>query len=296
MGSIGLLSLLPALALATAASDSSRFVQYQSNTRSVVVVAHQDDWQLFMGDVIAAELKKGSQVTFVYLTAGDDGRDSLYWRTRERAALRSTATAMRAPFSDTAEQCATALVTAHPIRECVLGSTRSYFLRLPDGNRNGAGFTRYGNESLRKLRKKASRSITAVDRSTRYSGWDDLITTVGELISMSSVDGKGRVHTTDPSIAINPHDHFDHRLAGYMVADLRGRLKLAPMYYVGYALGTRAPNRNEDQVRDKTAVFGSYDREMTRVNSKWSAYVEHPAFYSQCMLRTYHRTGRPARH
>ena len=41
-----------------------------------------------------------------------------------------------------------------------------------------------------------------------------------------------------------------------------------------------------------TEVFLGYDQEMTRANNDWSAYREHPSFYSGCMLRTYARTPR----
>src|SRR5205814_6810947 len=55
--------------------------------RIVYIVAHQDDWQLFMGDAAVESLGTGAPAIFVYLTAGDDGRDSVYWLARERAAL-----------------------------------------------------------------------------------------------------------------------------------------------------------------------------------------------------------------
>ena len=62
-------------------------VSYVSNSPlDVVVVAHQDDWQLFMGDIIARQIRSGKRVVFIYLTAGDDGRERLYWETRERGA------------------------------------------------------------------------------------------------------------------------------------------------------------------------------------------------------------------
>src|SRR5882757_10518918 len=90
-------------------------VRHQSNTkatkRDVVIVAHQDDWQLFMGDVVAARMKAGDSVTFVYLTAGDDGRDSVYWQTRELAAMRSIRVAIATSAADSAAaDCSTVRV------------------------------------------------------------------------------------------------------------------------------------------------------------------------------------------
>jgi LmbE family N-acetylglucosaminyl deacetylase len=256
-------------------------------------MAHQDDWQLFMGDVVAARMRLGDSVTFVYLTAGDDGRDSVYWRTRELAAMRSTRVAIATAAADSAAaECSTVVVLEHSIQRCVIANAVSYFLRLPDGKRNGAGFARYGFQSLRKLRQRKIGVITAVDRSATYRGWSDLTATIGSLISADSADKSIVVLTTDPSKRVNPHDHFDHRLAGLLINDLRPTQPWTAEYYVGYALGTRAANRSTGQAREKTAIFRAYDKEMIRVNKSWSAYEEHPQFYSQCMLRTYVRRPR----
>ncbi|HST06650.1 MAG TPA: PIG-L family deacetylase [Gemmatimonadaceae bacterium] len=290
---------LAALTLSIGAGPGHRngSIRYQANsTRDFVIVAHQDDWQLFMGDVIAQRASAGDSITFIYLTAGDDGRDSVYWLGREQAALAS-ARVLTGP-EDTgpaAASCSTALVRTHSIRRCTTKATISWFLRLPDGRRNGAGFARYGNQSLRKLRRTASASITAVDRSATYHGWADLVGTVADLARGSETSGTPILHTTDPSIAINPHDHFDHRMAGFLVQDVRRAQNWKAWYYVGYALSTRAANRSADQSRKKTLLFRAYDDAMIGANPKWSAYAEHPRFYSDCMFRTYARRAPVAR-
>lgn len=260
--------------------------------RNVFIIAHQDDWQLFMGDVVARSLRSGVPATFVYLTAGDDGRDSVYWRTRERAALSSTlvATGLAATGSDSVD-CTSLSVLEHSIRQCVVGNTTSFFLRLPDGKRNGAGFASRNFQSMRRLRAGKITSISAVDGSSTYRGWKDLVATVNALIP-NVADSQNVVSTTDPSIVVNPHDHFDHRMAGWLVEELRRRRKFATRYYVGYALATRADNRSNEQAQLKGAIFRAYDQEMMRVDKTWSAYSEHPAFYSECMVRTYARTPR----
>lgn len=250
----------------------------------MVIVAHQDDWQLFMGDIVTQRLRSANRGVFVYLTAGDDGRDSLYWQTRERAALRSTQVAAAIPVIDPIP-CSIVQVRDHSIRKCVVGNTDSYFLRLPDGNRNGKGFKRYGYGSLRKLRANSTAELRAIDGSTTYRGWSDLSSTVGAIMDRDSAELT--VHTSDPNIVRNPHDHFDHRMSGILVADLGKQNHFGVMYYVGYALATRADNRSTDQMQAKTSLFIAYDGEMMAVNKKWSAFQEHRAFYSQCMQRTY---------
>lgn len=267
-------------------------LRYVSNPLHVdaVLVAHQDDWQLFMGDVIARQVHTGASVVFVYLTAGDDGRDSVYWAARERGVLQSTRIAAGvAPEDRSAERCSTVSVLDHAIRKCMIANTVSYFLRLPDGHRNGIGFASHSFQSLRKLRQQRIAAMSAVDGSTIYNGWEDLKSTVDSLIGESSSTRFVTVHTSDPSVAVNPHDHFDHRMAGLLVYDSRRKARWNVAYYAGYALATRAANRTGEQVRQKTALFRAYDNVMTQANPKWSAYRERPAFYSQCMMRTYVR-------
>jgi LmbE family N-acetylglucosaminyl deacetylase len=287
---VGMLQL--ALVQPTAPTSAVRYVSnFTPARRDVFVVAHQDDWQLFMGDVVAKKIKAGGAATFIYLTAGDDGRDSLYWQTREKAALESTRLAIGVAAADPAAvSCSTTQVLGHPIRKCVIANTESYFLRLPDGKRNGTGFGSHGYQSLRKLRAKKIPAIAAIDGSTGYKGWGDLMATTSMLVGSGTADIV--VHASDPSKAANPHDHFDHRMAGLLVNDLRKGQRWSTQYYVGYALATRAANRSSDQAREKTAIFLAYDREMMRVNKAWSAYQEHREFYSECMLRTYARTAR----
>jgi hypothetical protein len=238
-------------------------------------------------------LHSGNRGVFVYLTAGDDGRDSLYWLTRERGALQSTRVAAGIPATDS-DSCSIVQIHAHTVRRCALGDTESYFLRLPDGSRNGKGFARYGYQSLRKLRAKRISEINAIDGSASYRGWADLMATVGAIVELDSAGAT--MHTSDPSVARNPHDHFDHRMAGVLVADVRKQNHSDAMYYLGYALATRADNRSNDQAHAKIALFVAYDREMMAVNKKWSAYEEHRAFYTECMQRTYVRSPSPYIH
>jgi len=289
------IGLLPAIA--GVRESSLRVIRYGANTPAaqydVFVVAHEDDWQLFMGDIAARQIRAADSVSFIYVTAGDDGRDSLYWRTRELAALRSTRVAIGRDASDSAAvRCSMMTVLNHAIRQCVVANTKSYFLRLPDGKRNGTGFAIHEYQSLRKLRGKKILFIKTVDGSATYNGWEDLASTISSIIGPNSSDRNVVVHANDPSIAANPHDHFDHRMTGLLVEDLRRTQRWKTQYYVGYALATRAANRSTDEAREKTAIFLAYDREMRRVNPKWSAYEEHPEFYSECMLRTYARKAR----
>jgi LmbE family N-acetylglucosaminyl deacetylase len=287
----GLFVLLLPLASGATGAPRVRNISNPPTSADVFVVAHQDDWQLFMGDVAMKQITAGSHAVFIYLTAGDDGRDPIYWKTRERAALQSNRLAMGIPApGSSAIKCSKVEIHAHSIQKCAVGNTDSYFLRLPDGKRNGKGFARYRYQSLRKLRTNRITGITAVDSSATYSNWKDLIATTSAIIDLDSAGVM--VHAIDPSVVVNPHDHFDHRMAGLLVADARRKEGWNVVYYLGYALATRAENLSRDQSRQKVALFRAYDAEMAATDSGWSAYKEHPVFYSECMSRTYARRRR----
>src|SRR4051812_20870595 len=52
----------------------------------VYLSAHQDDWQLYMGDRVGSGLQTVPNVVFIYTTAGDGGEDATFWLPREQAA------------------------------------------------------------------------------------------------------------------------------------------------------------------------------------------------------------------
>jgi LmbE family N-acetylglucosaminyl deacetylase len=266
-----------------------------SRPTDVFLIAHQDDWQLFMGDIVFKSARRGNQSIFVYLTAGDENHAPEYWRTRERAALQSTRFAAGAPDSATAT-CAGVSVRTHAIQRCTVANTTSYFLRLPDGRRDGSGFAHNAFQSLRKLRASRISAVRAVDTSATYSGWGELIATVEEIIRRERIAGSPiTVHANDPNAAINPGDHSDHQMAGLVATAMRTRAPAEVIYYVGYALAARPDNRTRAETREKSALFLAYDREMLVANRAWSTYAERPRFYSMCMLRTYARKVRALR-
>ena len=88
-------------------------VRQQSNQIAVdiIVGAHADDWQVFMGDVVVERIKSGRRPVFIYLTAGDHGRDAAYWRQREAAALQSTRIALS--IGNAAAHCDSIIVRQH---------------------------------------------------------------------------------------------------------------------------------------------------------------------------------------
>ena len=138
------------------------------------VQAHQDDWQLFLGDRAAGAVPTASKLVFVYTTAGDAGTSNTagYWQARERAVQASIDSMTPA----SAWSCANQTLNGHVIARCVKGSVVSYYMRLPDGNGTGQGYPPV-NGSLGRLRSGAIASLSAKDGSTTYTSWSDLVST-----------------------------------------------------------------------------------------------------------------------
>src|SRR2546422_11650188 len=68
------------------------------------------------------------------------------------------------------------------------GTTVSIFMRLPDGNTDGLGFSSTGFQSLAKLRDGSISSIAAVDGSATYGSWQGLELTIGANVTTYTMD------------------------------------------------------------------------------------------------------------
>src|SRR3954452_22050254 len=131
---------------------------------------HQDDWQFFRGEQAYADLNDPeARVVFVYTTAGDNGWTDGYWEAREKGAIAS----IRAAFQPAPLTTEVRSIAGHPITVFECGSSTSYCLRLPDG---------VGSRSLSNLRDGVIPTLTAVDSSTSYSGWDDFRSTLRVIL------------------------------------------------------------------------------------------------------------------
>jgi hypothetical protein len=157
---------------------------------SFYFAAHEDDWQLFMNpsafqDVLGAAAK----TVFVYVTAGDaglgrgdGGRKRPYFLARENGAeeaVRFMADTDREPAARTDSRV---MLNEHRVFRVGYRNTVSYFLRLPDGNIKGEGFEDTGFQSLLRLRSGAIGTMTAIDGSAVYRGWDDLARTLRAIV------------------------------------------------------------------------------------------------------------------
>ncbi|MFZ1371210.1 MAG: T9SS type A sorting domain-containing protein, partial [Ferruginibacter sp.] len=124
----------------------------------------------------------------------------------------------------------TVAINGHNITKYVYKNTINYFLRLPDGNLNGAGFQNNNYQSLLRLRTGAISTISTVgvnppdnpipQPQATYTSWDNLTTTIRAIILAEKVTGtQSFIHTASSDAGYNPNDHSDHYNTG--IASLR---------------------------------------------------------------------------
>lgn len=232
---------------------------------SFYFAAHQDDWQLFMNPSAFQDVVGGAARTvFIHVTAGDAGlgtgtgdrKQPLYLARDNGAeqAVRFMADTEGVPDSGTAS---TMPFNGHPIYRVGYRNTVSYFLRVPDGSPLGTGYARTGFQSLKRLADHDNDTLAAVDASTVYHGWNDLIGTLRAIIDFER--GKARlvqlnVAELDPHI--NPGDHSDHLMtAKAAIAAANGLSCIRLVSYVDYASSKLPENLNSQQRDMESSVF-----------------------------------------
>src|SRR5215212_8400736 len=125
----------------------------------------------------------------------------------------------------------------HQIYRVSYRNTVAYYFRLPDGHPSGSGYQQTGNQSLKRLAEGEIETLAAVDGSTAYRGWDDLVSTLRTLVDYE----RGRSPAVQLNVAeqnsnINPHDHSDHQMTAKAALEATESLACARrVYYVDYA-------------------------------------------------------------
>ena len=232
---------------------------------SFYFAAHEDDWQLFMNPSAFQDVANGAAKTvFIHMTAGDaglgtgrNGRKHPFYLARENGA--ETAIRFMADADDIPAKkiVSSRLFNGHPIYRVAYRNTVSYFLRVADGNPQGGGYPHTGFQSLKRLSEGENNRLAAIDGSTVYHGWDDLVATVRRIVDYErgrAAQVQFNVAETDASI--NPNDHSDHIMTAKAALDAVSDLAcVRRVYYVDYA-SSRLPENLDAQQRDmESSVF-----------------------------------------
>jgi len=212
---------------------------------SFYFAAHEDDWQLFMNPSAFMDVADSKTKTvFIHVTAGDAGvgmgkrgRKHPYYRARENGAeiaIRFMADAGEQPVEKVTSRME---LNEHRIHRVAYRTTVTYFLRLPDGHPAGLGFPGTGYQSLERLAKGKIKTMSAIDRSTTYHGWPDLVSTFKAIVDHERGQaGAVQLNVPEANETINPGDHSDHRMTAKAALDAAQDLACARrVHYVDYA-------------------------------------------------------------
>ena len=255
---VGLLAMLPLTS--TLAAETAR-----QDKVSFYFAAHEDDWQLFMNPSAFEDVINGAKKTvFVHLTAGDaglgvgfGGRKHPYYLARENGAetaIRFMADADDAPINKSASHMT---FSGHSVYRIGYRSTVSYFLRVPDGNPQGTGYFDTGYQSLKRFADDDIKMLSAVDGSTVYHGWNDLVATLRSIMEYErGRAGLIQVNVAELDPTVNPNDHSDHLMTAKAALDAARVLHcVRRVYYVDYASSRLPENLNSQQRDRESSVF-----------------------------------------
>lgn len=234
------------------------------NKVSFYFAAHEDDWQLFMNPNAFKDVMGGARKTvFIHVTAGDaglgagsGGRQHPFYLARENGALQAIRFMVDADKSPLKDSEGPVSFSGHSIFRVRYGNAISYFLRLPDGG-TGAGFAGTGFASLKRLADGQIGGMSAVDGSTSYRDWNDLVDTVQHIISFErGHSALAEINIADPDPSVNSHDHADHLATAKLGLDaVKDMNCVSRAYYVDYASAKLPANLNAQDRDMKSAVF-----------------------------------------
>jgi hypothetical protein len=228
--------------------------------------AHLDDWQLFMNPPAFHDvLDDNTKCIFIHITAGDAGlgtssagRKHPFYLARENgaeSAIRFMADSDNRPPVE--EVASTMAFDGHPIHRVNYRNTVAYFLRLPDGNPGGTGYADTGYQSLKRLADGQIDRLSAIDGTTAYHGWKDLVATVRSVIDFErGLAPSVQLNVPESDPVINPNDHSDHYMTAKAALDAaEGLTGVRRLHYVGYASVDRPENLSGQDRDMKCAVY-----------------------------------------
>jgi hypothetical protein len=226
--------------------------------------AHEDDWQLFMNPAAFHDVLDGIKTVFVHVTAGDaglglkdGGRQHPYYLAREngaQSAVRFMADAVEGPLAQAITEIVA--IKGHPTRRVSYRNTAAYFIRLPDGGTEGAGYADTGSQSLKRLATGDIATLTAIDGTTTYQSWGDLLATFRALIDLERAQAAPiDLHVPELDAAINPNDHPDHVMTAKLALEAAENLTGRRIHHPGYNCGALPENLTGAERDMKCAVY-----------------------------------------
>jgi len=253
---------------------------------SFYIVAHADDWQLFMQpNVYNNIIAPHNKIVFIITTAGDAGKEESFWRAREEGAKSSLRFCI-APLKSFAESDGLKELNDHSIHYWCACNATFYFLRLPDGNIDGKGFSAQHFQSISKLKTGEISFITAVDNSTIYNSWTDLYETLEAIIKHESNEiGERWINYINPDMMTNANDHADHIATGKAIRCMNITDDSLQNLYTGYSVSAAENSITSNDLFWKIGMFTAYEKAVFD-NSNYSTLKENANTYINWCLST----------
>jgi len=247
---------------------------------SFYIVAHPDQWQLFMGndafnDIVKKTGNEQSKVMLIYTTAGDESYngntpDPNHYLAREEGARNSVEFCADIHGDHIPWVLDRILVRGHSILKYTYKNVVSYLLRLPDGC-NGNNIS---GQSLQLLHDSLVQSITTVDSTTTYSGWADLDSTLREIVGNEAANAPHLYfNTADADTATNQGDDPDNIYAGKLCMDaIAGMQGISLKLFQENKIANLPVNLNDKDIATKAALLSQIDyvRTMRGLPTAWT--------------------------
>ncbi len=251
------------------------------------IVAHSDDWFLFMGNAgvdAVGDGHNGNTICFVYVTASNaiDGMEAAKGtkvRLRHEAGLRirenaTIATALSMfgkkanfpagfPIVETDDVLFDVKeVNGREIAYYEVLNTHHYCLRLADGGVGGDGVAWTGNQSLRRLRAGLTPLSAQGDIPALYDDWNELTDTLRAIFDGEAAGQHCWLNYLDPVDAAKPFPdgHSDHQHVGLAVQDATaGAANYESALFRGYTIRLAAENLDNNEKKEKRALINAWD-------------------------------------
>ncbi len=166
------------------------------------------------------------------------------------------------------------------------GNTVSYFLRLPDGSRQGTGYPGTGYQSLELLWNHNS-AITSVDKMLTLSGKSDATSLLSALAKEEAEDIKALdFNITETDLYLNPDSHPDHYTTSYIMQTVAKDFPSVNMrFYIDYHSSLLPANLKGQDLDFAIGVWGVVASERSRhyYSDTWTN--DHLAWLPRCYTR-----------
>lgn len=235
------------------------------------VGAHPDDWQIYMGDFAYDAIVGKSKTIIIIPNAGDEGFGKTYWQAREDASIASVRAVLGYPLStgDKSEVDEILTFNGKTLRHHTLSNVSMYFLRFPDGMKDGSGTEASKHQSMFQLMEGDIADLTTIDGANTYT-WNELTTVLKSIINKEyTVSTKDiRFYIQDPGTE-KKISHSDHLAVQKVIREVSSTVTSSDcrqLAFEDYRVKNKTENSSKGNIGKKLLVYSAYDNLMISRN------------------------------